>query len=166
MVGVVGGRRRQLRLPDAVTQRHAPGQAVDDGWVGGQGNALHQPVDEHRRHARPLVWERGLLLHDRGQGHGFLGGPKRQPRPAVRPEAGQQAFAGGDHPVQHDVAIGPALDLIGLGQQRTLGRRRDLAGQHRVGRQDSGRLGGGQALRDGHEMADDPALAEPLYHLG
>ncbi len=153
-------------MTDAVAERGAAGQAVDDGGVGRQRDALGQAVHEHRRHSRPLVGQAGFLLDDGGQGDRLLGRAERQARAPVGPELGQQPLAGGHHPVQHHGALGPAFHLIGLRQDRAFRRRRHLAGQHGVGHEDGGRLGRRQALGDGHEVAHDAPVANHPDHPG
>ena len=163
-VGVVGSRPLDLGAQDAAPEGAAPAdEPVNDGRIGLQLHPLLQAIDEDARHPRPLVGAAGLLLDDRGQRHHLGRRLHRDLGAAALPDLVQHLALLGAHQVEDLLARGAALELVGVGQKRTLGRcLGDLAGQHVVVVEAGDDLLGGQALGEGDGVLDLTPVGQRL----
>ena len=163
-VGVVGGRPLDLRAHDAAPEGAAPAdQAVDDGRIGLQLHPLLQPIDEHARDPRTLVGPAGLLLDDGGQRHHLGRRLDRHLGAAALPDLVQHLALLGAHQVEDLLAGGAALELVGVGEKRALGRRLgNLAREDVVVPEPGYDLLRSQALREGDGVLDLTPVGQGL----
>ena len=162
-VSVVGVRLRQVGAGQRPRQRaESAAGAVGHGGIGLQPHAGAQPVEEHFGHQRTLRPERGLALDDAGQHQKLRRIGQRDARVARRPDRVQRAPHRRLHPGDQRRPGGAALERVGLGQDRTLGRQVEPAPQDRRSVDQHGDLRRSEAFRDGEIVLHRLCVAQDL----